>query len=138
MRFLNKRLVALAVGIYDTSVGIWPLISMNTFTSVTGLAGHDAIVKAIGASWSLLGIALLISNKNRSMIPPLGIASTIAGSTLAIIQCILVANRVISPIFLIQALAETTIGLTWILTLTMGRDHSPKLSTSESREMQLH
>jgi hypothetical protein len=138
MQFLNKRSVALVVGIYDTTIGMWPLVLMSSFTSVTGLSGHDAIVKAIGASWCLLGIALLMSNKNRKMIPPLGIASTIAGSTLAITQCFLVATRAIPSIFLIQAVAEATIGVTWLLTLTLDRDHARNLSTSESREKQLH
>jgi hypothetical protein len=133
----QKHRVALAVGLYDTLVGLWPIISIKTFSDVTGLYGHDGIVKTLGASWMLLGLALLASSRSNKLIPPLGVASTLAGSTLALTQVLLVATKVIQPIFLIQSLAETTIGLTWLFTLTSDRSCTES-STSSKKELPLH
>ena len=120
-QILNKNDVALAVGIYDTVVGLWPLLSMGTFKEVTELS-HPLIARFLGASWATLGIALLLSSNNRKLIPPLGVASTVAGSTLATTQLLLIAGKKISPIFLVQAFCETVIGCAWLATLTTDVD----------------
>ena len=121
-RKINMNVVALCVGIYDTAVGLWPLLSMNTFSDVTRLTQHLEIVRMLGSAWAVLGVALLVSQKNRKVIPLLGVASTVAGSSLALAQIAMILMRIISPVFLVQSLCETIIGITWIATLASNRE----------------
>ena len=110
--------VAVAVGWYDLIVGIWPLIGPKSFNRTAGTDEFLGEAKMIGTMWASLGAALLLSSSNRSIIPFLGLASTIAGSTLALTQCGLVTFKRLPKVFLLQSLAETVIGLTWIISLT--------------------
>jgi hypothetical protein len=114
----NLTKVAVAVGLYDTIIGLWPFLSMNSFTALTGLDSNLDAVRMIGAAWSVLGAMLLISCKKSEVVPVLGVASTLAGSMLALTECSLVAMKLIPVIFLLQAICEVIIGRTWIKTLT--------------------
>lgn len=116
----KKEKVALAVGAYDTVVGLWPLVALDSFSFATGLNHNLGLVQIIGFAWAGLGVALLASHKKHKMVHALGIASTIAGCTLALAEVVLIAMGIISPIFFVQVVAEMTIGLTWIITLATG------------------
>ena len=113
---------AVAVGAYDTLVGVWPLVSTASFVNVTGLNHHLDLVRAVAFAWLSLGLALLAMHQNPRAVKFLGIASTIAGGTLAIAEVILVLLGKIPPIFLVQVVAELIVGMTWMATFAMTHD----------------
>lgn len=119
MKTLNRlQKVALAVGLYDLLVGLFPLMAMDLFINVTGLNHHLDVVRMIATAWALLGAALILFQRSRTIVPVLGVMSLIAGSCLALTEIGLVISGRVSPIFLVQAAMELTIGATWIIAIT--------------------
>lgn len=113
---------AVLVGAYDSLVGAWPLVSMASFVSFTGLNHHLNVVSVVAFAWLSLGLALLALHQNPRAVKFLGIASTIAGGSLAIAEVVLVLLGQIPPIFLVQVVAELVIGMTWMATFAMTHD----------------
>lgn len=113
---------AVMVGAYDSLVGAWPLVSMASFAGVTGLNHHLNVVSMIAFAWLTLGLALLALHQNPRAVKFLGVASTVAGGTLAIAEVVLVLLGKIPPIFLVQVVAELVIGMTWMITFAMTHD----------------
>jgi hypothetical protein len=110
--------VALCVGIYDLCVGLWPVVSIDSFTAISGLNSHLDVVRVIGMAWAALGAALLVFCRKTDIVPFLGIASTMAGSTLALAECIFVAMKILPPTFIVQVVCELAIGITWMRLFT--------------------
>ena len=129
----DRHKVAVAVGIYDTLVGLWPLCSMSSFSAVTGINEHFGIVRAIAIAWFGLGVALLLCRNNSKAITVLGCMSLFAGGTLSIVELVLIIQRQLSPIFFAQIVAESAIGLSWILSLGQGETVADLRSTEKSQ-----
>lgn len=116
----DRRKTATAVGIYDTLLGLWPVLSIDSFAAFTGLYRFHAAVQAIGLAWAVLGIALLICMRSPRAIFPLGIASTLAGGTIALLEVFLVIRGTLPAIFLLHAFAELCVGFAWMMSLSHG------------------
>jgi hypothetical protein len=109
--------VALVQGIYFLITGIWPLLSMSTFLRVTGPKTDLWLVKTVGIILAVIGIVLIFAQVNAeintsSMI--LGIGSALS---LAMIEFVYVAKRVISPIYLGDAFLELILIAWWVVSI---------------------
>ena len=109
--------VALVQGIYFLITGIWPLLSMSTFLRVTGPKTDLWLVKTVGIILAVIGIVLIFAQVNAeistsSMI--LGIGSALS---LAMIEFVYVAKRVISPIYLGDAFLELILIAWWLVSI---------------------
>jgi len=109
--------VALAAGLYYVAIGLWPLLSMQSFSAATKLSHHLDLVQAVAIAWASLGLALLVFSRSLKIVPYLAVVSTFAGSMLALAEIILVTAGLLSPLFLVQAMSEMLIGFTWMRTL---------------------
>src|ERR1041385_8545357 len=98
--------VALAQGLYFFISGIWPLLSMKTFLAVTGPKTDLWLVKTVGIILAVIGAVLIfayIHAQVYSSIIVLGLGSALG---LSIIEFVYVAKRVISPVYLGDAILE--------------------------------
>jgi hypothetical protein len=109
--------VAVAQGIYFFITGIWPILSMKTFLRVTGPKTDLWLVKTVGLILTTIGAVLIYAQMTGMLNPPvIGLAIGSALS-LALVEFIYVAKRVISPIYLADAFAELILIGWWAISL---------------------
>jgi hypothetical protein len=116
-----QTLVALVQGIYFVIFGIWPILHMDSFLKVTGPKTDLWLVKMVGIILAVIGAMLIFANVNaqiNSSIVFLAIGSTLS---LAIVEFVYVAKRVISPIYLGDAVIELILIGSWILNIAISK-----------------
>lgn len=104
-----RKLLA-AQGAYYAATGIWSLVSIGSFQKVTGPKTDLWLVKTVGTLVTTIGGALMLASRRPEEPTPQTMALA-AGSAagLATIDAVYVAKRRISPIYLLDALAEAGI-----------------------------
>lgn len=112
-------LVYLAVGqgFYYFITGIWPLLNIETFMHVTGHKNDIWLVKTVGALVAVIGLALINTGLREDFSQDMLILSIGSAFGLMIIDIIYVMKKVISKIYLLDAAAELTIVLYWMILL---------------------
>jgi hypothetical protein len=110
-------LVALVQGLYFFISGVWPILSMRTFLKVTGPKTDLWLVKTVGLILAVIGLALVyaqINGKINTSVILLGMGSAVS---LAIVEFVYVAKRVISPIYLGDAAVELILIGWWMISV---------------------
>jgi hypothetical protein len=100
------RAVLFWQGIYYVATGIWSLVSIDTFQSVTGPKTDTWLVKTVGALVLAIGCVLTFSAFKRRI--PVETAMLAAGTAagLAAIDTAYVSKGRIAPVYLLDAAAE--------------------------------
>jgi hypothetical protein len=109
--------LALAQGFYYVTTGIWPLLSIGTFQKVTGPKTDLWLVKTVGVLVSVTGGVLMTAGRRRQTTPEIPLLAVGSAAGLAAIDITYVAKKQISPIYLLDALAEVALIVCW----TFGR-----------------
>jgi hypothetical protein len=109
--------VALIQGIYYGLTGLWPLISIRTFQQVTGPKTDLWLVKTIGVLIAVIGAALCLAGMRGDVSPPLVVLAVASAVGLAAVDVIYASKRVISPIYLMDALVEFVLIGWWLIDL---------------------
>jgi hypothetical protein len=109
--------VALVQGIYFLITGIWPLISMKTFLLVTGHKTDLWLVKTVGVILAVIGAVLLFAWATGAINPPIIALAMGAGLGLAVIEVVYVSKKVISVIYLGDAVVEILLAIWWAVAL---------------------
>lgn len=109
--------VALVQGIYFFVTGIWPIISMQTFLKVTGPKTDLWLVKTVGAILTVIGAVLIYAHFANSVDSPIIVLAIGSALALTIVEFVYVFKRVISPIYLADAVAEIILVLWWSLSI---------------------
>ncbi len=65
------HMVALVQGIYFLVTGIWPLISMRTFLTITGPKTDLWLVKTVGLVLAVIGAVLISAQRTAAVNHPL-------------------------------------------------------------------
>jgi hypothetical protein len=106
--------VCLVQGAYFFATGVWPIVSIETFQMVTGRKTDLWLVKTVGLLVGVLGAVLLWAGWTGNV--PGQTAALAVGSALAltIIDVWYVWRRVISPIYLVDAVAELVLIGIWL------------------------
>lgn len=112
-----ENLVALIQGIYFFLSGIWPILSMGSFLKVTGPKTDLWLVKTVGIILAVIGIVLIVAQVNAEINTPIMILAVGSALSLALVEFIYVAKRVISPIYLGDAMIELVLIGWWILSI---------------------
>jgi hypothetical protein len=112
-----EYLVALVQGIYFFVTGIWPLLSMKTFLMVTGPKTDLWLVKTVGMILAVIGAVLILAQVNGEINTPIIVLAMGSAISLAMVEFIYVAKRVISPIYLADAAAELVLVVWWGLSI---------------------
>ena len=119
-----KTVIFKLQGGYYTITGLWPVVHMSSFLTVTGPKTDLWLVEMVGLLSASIGVFLFAHSKKHPYI--LGILAAVSYLS---IDCIYVFKDVISPIYLSDALTQVVI-LIWYLVTQKKRD---KLETQDSR-----
>ncbi|MGH2369833.1 MAG: hypothetical protein ACRDI2_16755 [Chloroflexota bacterium] len=119
------RAICLAQGIYFALTGVWALVNIRTFEVVTGPKVDRWLVKTVGALVTVIG-GVLISAGARGRVSPAGgvevpLLAVGSAAALAGIDAVYVAKRRISPIYLLDAVAEVILIAGWAIGWRLGR-----------------
>ena len=112
-----EHTVSLIQGGYFLVTGIWPLLSMNTFLKVTGPKTDLWLVKTVGMILAVIGATLIVAYIEGAINLPIILLAIGSALSLAIVEIIYVAKRIISPIYLGDAIVELILVGWWILDL---------------------
>jgi energy-converting hydrogenase Eha subunit E len=110
-------LVALIQGIYFFISGIWPLLSMSTFLKVTGPKTDLWLVKTVGIILAVIGVVLIFAQVNAEINTSIILLAIGSALSLAIVEFIYVAKRIISPIYLGDAVVELILIAWWVVSI---------------------
>ena len=113
------HLVALAQGLYFFVSGIWPIFSMNTFLKVTGPKTDLWLVKTVGMILAVIGVVLIFARIHAEVNTAISILALGSALSLAIVEFVYVTKRVISPIYLGDAVIELILVVWWILDIRL-------------------
>lgn len=108
-------LVALLQGIYFLVFGIWPLLSISSFLRVTGPKTDLWLVRTAGLLLTVIGAALIIAQLYAQVNAAITVLAIGSALSLAMIEFIYVARRIIPQIYLVDAIIELLFIGWWIL-----------------------
>ncbi len=114
-----EYLVALVQGVYFFVAGMWPILSMNTFLKVTGPKTDLWLVKTVGLLLAVTGVVLIVAQVNTEINTPVVILAIGSALSLAIVEFVYVAKRVISPIYLADAIIELLLIVWWLVSIVL-------------------
>lgn len=109
--------VAIVQGSYFLFTGVWPLVSIDTFQEATGPKNDIWLARMAGVSVAAMGAALVVAGMKSDFTPAiimLGVASALG---LACIDIFYVMKRVIAPVYLGDAVVQTTLIAWWAAAL---------------------
>lgn len=110
-----RRTVALGQGIYFAVTGIWPIVHIRSFMAVTGPKKDTWLVKTVGALVAVVGGALAARAACAEPSRDLEAVALGSAAALAAVDTVYVARERISPIYLLDAVAEAVLIGGWIL-----------------------
>ena len=93
--------------------GVWPFVSMRSFEAVTGPKVDRWLVKTVGALVAVIGSALALASRRRQLAPEVVLIAAGSAAALATIDIAYVAKRRISPVYLLDAVAEIALVAGW-------------------------
>lgn len=124
------RPLALTQGIYYLLTGIWPLVHMHSFEAVTGPKADDWLVKTVGILVGVIGGVLCLAGwRDRGNGPKQSVTSLTdvpsptpeimalavgSAAGLAAVDIVYPLKGRISPIYLLDALAEVILIAAWL------------------------
>ena len=110
--------VILIQGLYFFVTGVWPLVSIGTFQKVTGPKTDLWLVKTVGVIVAIIGAALALASLRGDRAPSIILLGMGSAVGLAAIDVIYVSKRVISPIYLLDALVELILMGWWLIDIS--------------------
>ena len=129
-------------GAYYLLTGVWPLVSIRSFIWVTGQKTDHLPTRLEEDHWLVMTVSVLITAialgiltaawRNETVLS-IAIVAVGAAVGLTAIDVIYVARGVILPIYLLDAVLEVPLILTWIIVLTsmLRSKHPPPMPESK-------
>jgi hypothetical protein len=99
--------------IFYVATGVWPFVSMRSFEALTGPKVDRWLVKTVGALVAVIGCALALASRRRQLAPEIVLVAAGSAAALATIDTVYVAKRRISPVYLLDAVAEIGLVAGW-------------------------
>jgi hypothetical protein len=115
-------LVLLGQGAMYLTTGIWPLISRRTFEKVTGPKTDWWLVKTVGIIITVVGAVLTMAGLRGRTPTELPVLAVGSAAGLTAIDMGYVANNRISPVYLLDAVAEMGLIALWTIALARKGD----------------
>ena len=100
--------------IFYIVTGVWPFVSIRSFEAVTGPKVDRWLVKTVGALVAVIGSALALASRHRQLAPEVVLVAAGSAAALATIDTVYVAKRRISPVYLLDAVAEIALVAGWV------------------------
>jgi hypothetical protein len=111
---VTTRGVAFMQGTLFVATGLWPIVHMRSFESVTGPKRDRWLVTTMGGLIAVIGASLLEAARSRSVRSPSVALAVGSAAALALSDAIYVSRRVISRVYLADAAAETLLITLWM------------------------
>lgn len=99
--------------LYYLLTGLWPLIHIQSFLKVTGPKTDVWLVKTVGVLISVIGAVLGLAGMQRSAKREMALLAVGSAIGLTAIDLIYVVRRRISPVYLLDAVAELALIIGW-------------------------
>lgn len=109
--------LAVAQGVFYVGTGVWPIVHLRSFEAVTGPKREGWLVKTVGAITTVIGGTLLSAGLRRRISPEVMLLATGSAASLATVDVIYSPRR-ISPVYLLDAVAEGVLIAGWCLAAT--------------------
>ena len=107
-------------GLYYFFTGIWPLVSMNSFLTITGPKTDLWLVIVVGLLLAVIGAVLFVSGLRDRTVIEFVLLGTGAAASLAAVDIYFVINKTISPVYLLDAVIEVGFFLLWVVAPNRG------------------
>lgn len=113
----RRKLLSLAwiQALYYASTGLWPLFEIDSFMAVTGPKTDLWLVRTVGVLLAVTGLVLGWAAKRKHVPVELVAIAVGQAAVLAAIDVVYVSVGRISPIYLLDAVAEAALILGWLL-----------------------
>jgi hypothetical protein len=111
------RFVAAIQGLYYLLTGVWPLISIGTFQMVTGPKTDLWLVKTVGVIITVMGLVLLSAALHARITFEVVLLAIGSAAALTAIDVVYVTRRVISPVYLLDAVLEVMLVGLWVVSI---------------------
>ena len=98
--------LALVQGVYFALTGIWPLVCIRTFMRVTGPKVDIWLVRTVGVLVLIIGCAIGLAGWRQNVTAEVALLAAGSAGGLMAIDVIYVLLRVISKIYLLDAVVE--------------------------------
>lgn len=115
--------VAWAQGAFFFISGLWPLLHLPSFLTVTGPKTDLWLVQTVGALLAVFGAALMLAARRQRVSAEWIFLGVTLAAVLATVDIVFVNRAVIPPIYLADAVVESTIVVAWLVVLARRRAH---------------
>jgi hypothetical protein len=105
--------LAVAQGAFYLATGVWPLLHMRSFEAVTGEKTDDWLVETVGALLTVSGAVMMMAGLRRRVTPEIALLAAGSAGALTAVDVLYTARRVIRPVYLLDAVAETALIAAW-------------------------
>ncbi len=109
------RALSLVHGVFYALTGFWPIVSIKTFQLVTGPKQDLWLVKTAGALITVVGGVLILAGMRRRVTPEILMLGVGSAVSLTAIDLVYYRRRVLSPVYLLDAVAELGLASGWLL-----------------------
>ena len=109
------RYLAAAQAIYYGLTGIWPIVHMRSFLAVTGPKKDLWLVKTVGAMIVCIALTIGVAAWRNAISLEILVLAVSSAAALTIVDINYVARKVISPIYLLDAIPEIGLIVAWLL-----------------------
>ncbi|WP_211194553.1 hypothetical protein [Pyxidicoccus fallax] len=130
----SERLSLLQGGFY-VATGLWPIVHLRSFEAVTGPKLEGWLVKTVGALITVIGGTLMFAGRRRSVGPEVRLLGTGSAAAFTAVDLVYTAKRRISPVYLLDAVAESALIAGWCVTESRLRARSS--ATPQRRGLRL-
>ncbi|HEU4405057.1 MAG TPA: hypothetical protein VFS43_07175 [Polyangiaceae bacterium] len=110
----SRAVAGVQAGFY-AATGLWPVVSPGTFQAVTGPKREVWLVKTTGLLITAVGAALAVGARRPRVSPETATLGVASAAVLAAVDLVYVARRRISPVYLLDAVAELALVGAWAL-----------------------
>jgi len=108
MRFSVRRVGLRLQGWYYIATGLWPLVSMRTFETVTGPKVEDWLVRSVGLQAFSIGVGLLVASRAPAIPAATRTIAVLAAASFTVIDVVYFLNGTLPWTYLLDAAAELT------------------------------
>ncbi|MBB4634832.1 hypothetical protein [Longimicrobium terrae] len=105
--------LAVTQGAFYLATGLWPIVHLPSFEAVTGEKTDKWLVKTVGALIAAGGAAMMMAGLRRRVTPEIALLAAGSAAALTAVDVNYTARRVIPPVYLLDAAAESALIAGW-------------------------
>jgi len=113
--------VGLAQGLYYFVTGLWPLLSFATYQSMTGIAATGGMAQMFGVSLVIMAIVIAMASIRQAVSLEILVLAVGSGAVIALAEFVLVAQRILPKVYLIDMVARIVLIGLWVSAWTIRR-----------------